>query len=107
MGAGGHLYGRFCRTMVSPPTWRSQCNAGGAKIIACRFTAHSRCLFDPPKRPPKAAQCHYLIPLFFAQDITHANRGYLPPPWLMSRLLAMAGFEVTLYGRFWVTPEVP
>jgi hypothetical protein len=23
----------------------------------------------------------------------------------MSRLLAMAGFEVTLYGRFWVIPE--
>lgn len=35
-----------------------------------------------------------------------STEGYLPPPWLMSRRLAMAVFEVTLYGRFWVTPEV-
>jgi len=28
------------------------------------------------------------------------------PPELMSWQIAMAGFEVTLYGRIWVTPEV-
>jgi len=25
----------------------------------------------------------------------------------MSRVLSLAGFQVTLIGRFWVTPEVP
>ena len=45
--------------------------------------------------------------LFLVQDVTHIDRGYA----LASEFnvlddgLSLAGFEVTLYGRFWVTPE--
>ena len=34
------------------------------------------------------------------------RRSLFAPSRSMSRLVPMAGFEVTLYGRFWVTPEV-
>ena len=44
----------------------------------------------------------------FVQDIAHIDEGYSPlTPELTSWFsgLSLAGFEVTLYGRFWVTPE--
>jgi hypothetical protein len=43
---------------------------------------------------------------FFAQDIAHAEGAYIRS--LRSQcpgLLPLAGFQVTLIGRIWVTPE--
>ena len=42
----------------------------------------------------------------FAQDIAHADGGYQAlSPESMSRALSLAGFQVTIIGRFWVTAE--
>ena len=61
---------------------------------------------DPPSQPP---QCDDWLLLFFAQDIAHVDRGYLPSRQNQrpERCLSLAGFEVTLYGRFWGDPRGP
>ena len=40
----------------------------------------------------------------FAQDVAHIDEGYMPTSKSTSRTsFSLAGFQVTLIGRFWVT----
>ena len=42
----------------------------------------------------------------FAQDVAHIDEGYMPHAESTSPAsFSLAGFQVTLIGRFWVTPE--
>ena len=45
--------------------------------------------------------------LRFVQDIAHIDGGYLPPVRVnvLSVGLSLAGFQVIMYGRFWVITE--
>ena len=61
-------------------------------------------LLDAPQRPAQAAQRDDLLFLLFAQDIAHSDEGYSSRS--MSRSVSLAGFQTSLIGRFWVTPEV-
>ena len=42
--------------------------------------------------------------LFFVQDVTHIDRGYRPRIAInvLDCDLSLAGFQVIIYGRFWV-----
>jgi hypothetical protein len=48
-----------------------------------------------------------LLFLFLAQDIAHEDGGYRPHVRVnvLGDGLQLAGFQMTLTGRFWVTPE--
>jgi hypothetical protein len=43
--------------------------------------------------------------LFFCQDIAHAGGGYPAGFNVPNSSLSLAGFEVIIYGRFWVIAE--
>src|ERR1700728_1349210 len=92
--------------MMAPAARRSQRDPGNAQIIARRFTPHSRCLLDSTQGPPKPSQRDHLFASLFAQDISHPTEANGPRRKLCLDLFAMAGFQVTLYGRFWVTAKV-
>ena len=59
---------------------------------------------DHPRRPKAIT----LLSLFLVQDVAHIDGGYrpcvglnVPSAWLL------AGFQVIMYGRFWVITEAP
>jgi hypothetical protein len=53
-----------------------------------------------PSRP-RAITCSFFR---LAQDVAHIDEGYMPTPKSTSRAsFPLAGFQVTLIGRFWVT----
>jgi hypothetical protein len=54
-------------------------NPGCLQIAARRLATNPGLLLNPPQRPTQPPQRNHLLPLRFAQDIPHANRGYLHP----------------------------
>ena len=66
---------------------------------------------DTPQRQSQPHHCYDdLLFRLFAQNIAHTDAGYesLAPPsmsWMGG--YPLAGFEVTIIGRFWVTAEAP
>ena len=70
------------------------------------LSAHSGVFLDTPQRPLKSPKDYDLLPFFFVQDIAHVDEAYLLRRGQCPDSVPMAGFEVTLYGRIWVTPEV-
>jgi hypothetical protein len=55
----------------------------------------------------RLAQGDDLFLLFFAQDIAHIDGGYSSVDFNVLTYFLLAGFEVTIIGRFWVTAEAP
>src|ERR1700721_3686074 len=91
--------------MKAPAARRPERNPGNAQIVDRRLTPHSRCLLDSTQGPPKPSQRDHLFASLFAQDISHPTEANGPRRKLCLDLFAMAGFQVTLYGRFWVTAK--
>ena len=94
--------GRFCRRPPSPCARRPHPDTGRLQIGASRFSPHPGLLFDAPQWPSESSQGYHLLSFRFAQDVAHADRSYNTScrnqrPRL---LLSLAGFEVTLIGRF-------
>jgi len=58
-------------------------------------------------RQSMAYHSAHLLFFFFAQDVAHTDEGYrcLAPESTSRALFSLAGFQVTLIGRFWVTAE--
>jgi hypothetical protein len=106
-GTGIVRDGRFCRCSPSPPTRRTHAHAGCLQIGACRFPTHPGLLLDAPQRPSQSSQGYYLLSFRFAQDVAHADRSYITPCRIQRPrlLLSLAGFQLTLIGRIWVTAE--
>jgi hypothetical protein len=103
---GGHLYGRFCR-IPSPPAWRTHRDSRSPEICSSGFAANMRRSLDAPQRPAQPSQRDDLLFLFFAQDIAHVTERNAPPVQCPDSAISLAGFQVSTYGRFWVSPEVP
>src|SRR5271169_5896010 len=101
---GGHLYGRFCR-IPSPPTWRTYRDSRSPEICPGRFTANVCRSLNAPQRPSQPPQRDDLLFLFFAQDIPHVTERNSPPVQCPDLAISLAGFQVSTYGRFWVSPE--
>src|SRR5215472_1681074 len=101
---GGHLDGRFCRLTPPPTTRRTYGDPRPAQISARGFSPHPGFPLDAPQRPSQSSQGYNLLLLIFTQDIAHARRLMLRSINVLAQF-SMAGFEVTLHGRFWVTAE--
>lgn len=55
----------------------------------------------------EADDCYIVaLELFFAQDIAHVTEHSLPASAMPDSAISLAGFQVSTYGRFWVSPEV-
>ena len=92
--------------LAVPSTRWSHRDPGCFQVCARRFPAHTRGLLDAPQGPSEPPQCDDLLFLLFAQDIAHADGAYKASRRSQCPgLYSLAGFQVTLIGRFWVTPE--
>ena len=105
---GGHLpgNGRFCRLCRRPP-WAADRQPRRLQIGADRLAAAPGRLFDAPERPSQAPKRQDLLSLRVAQDVAHPGEGPCRPcrRQRLSRGPLMAGFQVSINGRFWVSPE--
>ena len=66
-------------------------------------------LLDATQRPPESAQGQDLFALLLAQDVGHPGAGSSPVAAVNvpARSAPLAGFQVSINGRFWVSPEAP
>ena len=107
---GGHLRrnGRFWPSMRRRRPRPRTAMPGGLQIAARRLATDAGRLLDAPQRPAQSPQRQDLLLFVVAQDVAHAGEGTLrSPPASTSRpLLVMAGFQVSINGRFWVSTEV-
>ena len=87
-----------------PPGARTG-DAGGLQISPRRFPPNACFLLDAPQRPAQPSQRDDLLSLFFAQDIAHVDGGYPSAGFNVLTAFLLAGFQVTLIGRFWVSPR--
>src|SRR5215472_7687720 len=103
---GYHLIGRFCRCAASL-AWGAEADPGAAQVRGRRFPPHAGGPLDAPQRPSQPPQRNDLLFGFFAQDITHIVGGYRPRARVnvLNEGLSLAGFQVIMYGRFWVITE--
>ena len=108
IGPGGDLVGRFCRRPPSPRTRRRHADTGRLQVAASRFSPHPGLLLDASQRPSQSSQGYYLLSFRFAQDLAHATEATtahvginVPDSYFRWPI-----FQVTIIGRFWVTPEV-
>jgi hypothetical protein len=72
---GGHLNGRFCRRLPSPPARGPGFDSGGPQVGRRGLAAHTGGPLDMPQRPTQPPQGDDLLLLFFAQDIAHLDGG--------------------------------
>src|SRR5450631_3899716 len=52
------------------------------------------------------AQGNHLLFLLFVQDIAHVTEGLPRQLQCPGSAISLAGFQVSTYGRFWVSPKV-
>jgi len=96
------LYGRFCGIPSPPNRWthhdprRPEIRSGG-------FAANMGRSLDTPQLPPQPSQRDDLLFLFFAQDIARVTERNSPPVKCPDQAILLADFQVSTYGRFWVS----
>jgi hypothetical protein len=103
---GGHLFGRICRR-VAPPPGGPHGEPGGLEVGPGGLAPHARRRFNAAQRPAQLPEGNDLPLLRVAQDVRHAGGGAHSPTAASTseRLLPMAGFQLSIYGRFWVSTE--
>ena len=105
-GVGNHSVGRFWRR-PAPASARAHRNSGGLKVCPNRLASDVHGSFDAPQRPFQTPQSYYLLSLFLSQEVAHIDGGYGPRVGfnVPSDGLSLAGFQVIMYGWFWVVTE--
>jgi hypothetical protein len=105
---GGHLRGngRFW----FPFSWTAPSADGDTRrpeIGPGRLASNTGLLLNPPERPSEASERQDLLLFDQVQDVPHATEEYMSSSPSTSRLRRqlMAGFEVSINGRFWVSTE--
>ena len=105
---GGHLVGRFCRCTPSPSARWPHRDASGSQICRRRSRGGRSWAFsmrrsDHPSRPNAMTCC------FFSsfKTLLTSTEGSCPRVRLnvLGDGLSLAGFQVIIYGRFWVITE--
>jgi hypothetical protein len=89
---------------MSPTTGWSHGDSRSFEAVAGSFTTDPGLFLDPPQRPTKSAKHDYSLTFLFVQDIAHIGGGY-PSAVVNVLLLSLAGFQLSPFGRFWVSPE--
>jgi hypothetical protein len=81
-------------------------HAGRLQVGAGGLAPHARGGFDAPQRPFQPPQREYLLSLLVAQDIGHPGADSCVDTVVNAlRALRLAGFQVSITGRFWVSTE--
>ena len=98
-GFGGQGRGRPPRAADRDP--------GRLQVAAGRLATDARRLLDAPQRPAQSAQRQDLLLLVVAQDVGHAGEGPRAPRrrQRLGPATVVAGFQVSISGRFWVSTE--
>ena len=108
-GVGGHLRrgGRFWRPDRGPPPTPADRDARGLEVAARGLPPDAGRRFDASQRPPESPQREDLLSLLLAQDVAHPAEqpSGCPPPSTSRPLRVVAGFQVSISGRFWVSTE--
>jgi hypothetical protein len=103
-GVGNHLLGRFWRR-TPPPSGRPYRDSGGFGPMVSRrmCTARSIRRSDHPRRPNAITCCLFssFKTLLTLTERVPLSVGFNVP----SDGLSLAGFQVIMYGRFWVITE--
>ena len=109
MRVGGHhrRNGRFCRAAAGTAA-APHPKASGLQVAAGRLPAHPGGLFDAPERPAESPQRQNLLSFLVSQDVAHAAQERRVPRrrQRLGPLSEMAGFQLSINGRFWVSTEV-
>ena len=107
-GVGGHLRGncRFCLALRSGGPGRAPAGpplAGSSLTVSRRTPVARRCAQRPPSRPSARTCCC----LCLLQDVAHPGEGHQVrrPRQRLGRRQLIAGFEVSINCRFWVSTE--
>jgi hypothetical protein len=107
---GGHPRrgGRFWRPHPRPATPATHRDPGRLQIVAGRLSAYAGGRFDAPQRPTESPQCDDLLLSVITQDVAHGGVGACAPRCRqrLGPLRVVAGFQVSINGRFWVSTEV-
>ena len=97
--------GRFWRQRYL--SWRPNRDPGRAQVPARRLAPDARRVLDLPERPPQSPKGQYLLSFLVAQDVGHPGGG--PQARRLRQrpgaLHQLAGFQVSITGRFWVSTE--
>ena len=82
-------------------------NAGRFQILAGRFPSDAGGFLDAPERPAKSPERHDLLLSLLVQDLAHGRHGARGSGGRqrLGRLCVVAGFQVSIDGRFWVSTE--
>src|SRR6266478_7933294 len=104
---GGHLVlvGRFCRRSPSPCAPRPHPDPGRFQIGSDRLSTDPGLLLDAPQWPSESSQGNHFFFASFKTLLISTKATCLTPKSTSRASFSLAGFQVTLIGRFWVTPE--
>ncbi len=102
---GALIYGRFWRPPTPASGW-SHYDAGLSQVAGRRLAANAHRFLNLSKRPSQSPQGYDWLSLVVAQDVAHIAEGIALRPFnVLTAALYMAGFQVIMYGRFWVFTE--
>ena len=105
---GGHLpgNGRFCRPFARAATAPHR-QPRPSQVPRGRFAADVGRVRDPADGPTQTAQGQNLLLLLVVQDVAHPDEGLQShrPRQRLGRRQLIAGFEVSINCRFWVSTE--
>ena len=107
VGGHPHAGGRFWRPDPRAAARGSHRDPRRAQVTARRLPTDPCLRFDPAQRPSQSPQRHYLLSSVLAQDVCHPGAGPQVPRLRqrLGALLLVAGFQVSISGRFWVSTE--
>ena len=108
-GVGGDPVGRICRR-EAPPPGRPHGEPGGFEVGAGGLAPHAPSPAGSAEASSPTAQVPELPVVCRRSRCWSCWREGpqpLPPSQRLERLPPMARFEVPIYGRFWVSTEVP
>src|SRR5215472_8102819 len=82
-------------------------NAGASEVCSDGLAPDVSGPFNAPQRTSRTPESYDLLSLFLVQDVAHIDGEYRPRVGLNvpSDGLSLAGFQVIMYGRFWVITE--
>ena len=105
---GGHLpgNGRLCRPFARAATAPHR-QPRPSQVPRGRFAADVGRVRDPADGPTQTAQGQNLLLLLVVQDVAHPDEGLQShrPRQRLGRRQLIAGFEVSINCRFWVSTE--
>jgi len=89
------------------PAWGWNRDSSCFQVNTCRLTTYPGLVLDATQEPFQPPQCYHLLPCLFASRHCSCRRRPLrfAEVNVQNGFFLMAGFQVTINGRYWVTAE--